>query len=113
MNAWRCPASSSWNCGSALASCHTPSNSSSALISVSGTYWPPKAPNRPRTGCLIKRSSQDVREPNRVDKRSHLVRVLDAQRGLDPARNIDAVGLEVAHDLAHVTRFETAGDEYL
>src|SRR5258708_9941619 len=44
---------------------------------------------------------------------THLVVILDPHRRLDSARNVDSIGLELGHDLAHVTRFETTGDEYL
>src|SRR6266700_1490813 len=70
------------------------SSSWSALISVSGTYWPPKAPNRP-------------------DERADRERVLHAGARFDPARHVDAVGPELGHDLAHVTRFKTTRDEHL
>src|SRR5258708_35432107 len=48
-----------------------------------------------------------------MDEGPHLVVVLDPHRRLDPARNVDSIGLDLAHDRAHVTRFETTGDEYL
>src|ERR1700730_7708053 len=48
-----------------------------------------------------------------MHERAHLVGVLDPQRRLHAARDIYAVGLVGAHDLAHVTRFETACDEHL
>src|SRR5260370_10360733 len=43
----------------------------------------------------------------------HLVVVLDPHGRLDPARNVDSIGLELAHDFAHVTGFKTTGDKYL
>src|SRR5712664_1421789 len=43
----------------------------------------------------------------------HLVVVLDPYGRLDPARNVDSIGLELAQEFAHVSRFKTTGDEYL
>src|SRR6266571_3661474 len=51
--------------------------------------------------------------PGCVDKGPNLVRILHSHRGLHPARNVDAVGPVPAHDRAHVTRFQSAGDEDL
>src|SRR3989475_8846833 len=58
-------------------------------------------------------SRENLSKADVMDEGPNLVQIFHPHRGLDPARNIDAVGLEGAHDLAHVTRFETAGDEYL
>src|SRR5260370_21731024 len=48
-----------------------------------------------------------------MDEGPDLVVILDPDGGLDPARDIDSTGIEFGHDRAHVTGFETAGDEYL
>src|SRR5207249_11343790 len=51
--------------------------------------------------------------PDCLDKSADLVTILHSHRGLHPARHIDAVRLVPAHDRAHVTRFESTGDEDL
>src|SRR5260370_15924555 len=43
----------------------------------------------------------------------HLVVVLDPHGRLDRARNVDSIGLVLAHEFAHVTGFKTTGDKYL
>src|SRR5260370_2284264 len=48
-----------------------------------------------------------------MDEGPDLVVILDPDGGLAPARDVDSIGLELGHDLAHVTRFETTGDESL
>src|SRR5712691_2173308 len=51
--------------------------------------------------------------PDCLDESADLVRILGSQRGLHPARHVDAVGPVPGHDRAHVTRFQSAGDEDL
>src|SRR5207248_11293500 len=50
--------------------------------------------------------------PDRADEGADFFGVLDPHLRLDTAGDVDAVGLELAHDLAHVTRFKTARDEH-
>src|SRR5207248_11449196 len=51
--------------------------------------------------------------PDGVDEQADFLGILDPEPGLDPAGDVDAIGPEVAHDRAHVTRFESTRDEHL
>src|SRR5215472_17353055 len=101
-NACRCACSSSWYSGSDQASRQAPSSSSSADISVSGTYCPPYGPNLPFTICL----SYSLHEC------SDAVDVLYTDGRLDAARHVDAVGPERPDHPSDVARMQAAGHDH-
>src|SRR5438105_4021354 len=72
----------------------------------------PRSVHRPDGSARRETSGQTLGGSDRVDESPHFSRVLDTHAGLDAARHVYSEGLELAHDLAHVTRLETACDEY-
>ena len=84
------------------------SSSSSAGISVSGTYRPPNAPKRcaVSVATLVGRAMPE----RRGEELTHQPRVLDAGRGLHSRRDIDDVGRERRDRAGDVLGLEPAGE---
>src|SRR5438270_3441952 len=79
--------SSAWNVASPVAARKPASSSSSAGMIVSGTYWPPYGPNRPRAtgGELV---GAVVIGTHSLHKGSDQMRILAATGEFNPAADV-------------------------
>src|SRR2546429_9425681 len=89
--------------GSTHTSPQAPSSSSSAAISVSGTYWPPYGPNLP---------SSFIGDLYSLHESAHQIWVLESHRRLDAARNVHPKWPVRPHDVRDVVRGQAPRDDH-
>src|SRR5215469_5926651 len=102
--------SSDWNATSRRAARKPASSSSSAGMIVSGTYWPPYGPNRPRVlgAALV---GAVVIGANCLHKSSDQARVLAAGRIFDAAADVDAERGQRRERAGNVVDSQPPGDQ--
>src|SRR5207237_2727968 len=90
-----------------MAASNAESSSSSAGISVSGTYRPPNAPKRWRVsvGTLVRAKSSGC-----CEELPHQPRVFDAGRDLDAGGNVDHIGSKRPDCTTDVVWLQTSGE---
>src|SRR3989442_8837506 len=89
-----------------MAASNAASNSSSAGISVSGTYRPPNAPKR----CTVSVATLVGTKPGCCCKElPHEPRIFNARRALDAGRHVDHVRTQCPDRAANIVRLKTSG----